>query len=127
MTTTVARVGGVILSSEGPRPLMLLGAGASMKSGVPLADDLAALAARHAYCREHGIDPRNPAVKRSDWMPWLRSAHSWFDEGIGLSDQYPKLVERLLQPREERREFFLQHISPRVPRSPGYGALAKLV
>lgn len=106
---------------------MLLGAGASVKSGVPLADDLAALAARHAYCREWGLAEDDPSIKRSDWFPWLAKAQTWFDAGGSLVEQYPQIIERLLQPREDRKQFFLAQIAPRVPRSPGYSALAELV
>lgn len=127
ITTSVARVGGMILNPEGPRPVLLLGAGASVKSGVPLAEDVAALAAKHAYCREHGLTDDDPSIKRSDWFPWLANSQPWFESESPLAEQYPRVVERLLQPREDRKQFFLNQISPRVPRSRGYAALASLV
>ena len=126
-TTSIARVGGLIFDPAQPRPVLLLGAGASVRSGVPLAADLAALAARHSFCREHGLSDDDPSVKRSDWFPWLTKTCSWFEPETSLAEQYPRIVERLLQPREEHRQFFLSKIAPHVPRSPGYAALAKLV
>lgn len=125
--TSVARLGGLIFNPDGPRPVLLLGAGASVKSGVPLADDLAALAVRHTYCRERGLAEDDPSIKRSDWFPWLAKEHKWFDPASSLVAQYPRVVERLLQPREDRKQFFLAQIAPRVPRSTGYSALAELI
>lgn len=126
-TTSIARVGRLIFDPEQPRPVLLLGAGASVKSGVPLADDLAALAARHSFCREHGLSDDDPSVKRSDWFPWLIKTCAWFEPETSLAEQYPRMVERMLQPREEHRQFFLNKITPHVPRSSGYGALARMV
>jgi hypothetical protein len=123
--TTAARLGQLILERR-PDPILLLGAGASLKSGVPLAGDIAELAARHAYCRELGFDENDQSVRRSDWHAWLTN-RPWFDASVPITDQYASVVQRLLQPRAERREFFLRVISPTVPRSPGYDALAELL
>lgn len=122
--TTSARLGQLILECR-PDPTLLLGAGASLKSGVPLAGDIAELAARHAYCRELGFDENDQSMRRSDWHAWL-TGQRWFDASVAITDQYARVVERLLRPRAERREFFLRIISPTVPRSPGYDALAEL-
>lgn len=108
-----------------PDPVLLLGAGASVKSGVPLARDMVALAAKWAYCREHGLDPEDPRVLRSDWWPWL-CKQAWFDAQQDPATQYPRAIERLLQPREGRRRFFLNVLHKAQQPSRGYRALAKL-
>lgn len=123
--TTVEHVSGVIVSDEAPDPILLLGAGASVKSGIPAAGDLAVLAARWAYCERHGLSHQDPQVTRSDWRPWLED-HPWFDPAIPMAQLYPKVIEQLLQPRENRRAFFLEALRKRGQLSSGYLALAEL-
>jgi hypothetical protein len=114
------------MNPSGPDPLLLLGAGASVMSGVPPSRQVAAMAAKWAYCREHGLTERDPRVQRSDWIPWIRSL-SWFDGESEPEDQYPAIIEHLLLPREERRRFFVEILHERVEPSRGYRALAQLV
>lgn len=123
--TTVANVGRLIASGEGPDPLLLLGAGASVMSGVPGAEELATMAVKWAYCREHGHVQHDPHVKRSDWLPWL-GHHEWFQPQHSLGEQYPQVIERLLRPRDNRRDFFLDALKPRLAPSAGYQALGEL-
>jgi NAD-dependent SIR2 family protein deacetylase len=123
--TTVGHVSGLIVPDDGPDPILLLGAGASTKSGIPVAGDLAGLAAKWAYCERHGLSHQDPQVTRSDWLPWLQG-HSWFDSTASLAQLYPRVIEQLLQPRENRREFFLEALRKRGQLSPGYFALAEL-
>lgn len=122
--TTTARLGQLIADGK-PDPILLLGAGASLKSGVPLAGTLAELAIRHAYCREHALNEDDQSIRRSDWHDWV-GKKSWFEASVSMADQYPTVVQRLLLPRADRREFFLRIISPDVQRSSGYDALASL-
>jgi hypothetical protein len=123
--TSMARVGRVLTDAHGPHPVLLLGAGASVSSGVPTAAQLAEMAARWAYCSEHGRAAEDPTVTRSDWLPWLRS-HSWYDGETAPGEQYPRVIEHLLRPRSERRWFFTQVLRQGLEPSPGYGALARL-
>src|SRR5690606_8759747 len=88
--TTVDHVSGVILSDEAPDPILLLGAGASVKSGIPAAGNLAALAARWAYCERHGLSHQDPQVTRSDWRPWLEE-QPWFDASASMAQLYPRV------------------------------------
>lgn len=116
----------VMRGGGGPDPVLLLGAGASVKSGIPLAGDLVSMAAIWGYCQEHGRRFEDPTLMRSDWRPWLER-QGWFNPDAPLPDQYPKAVERLLQPRESRRAFFFHVLRRAQAPSPGYGALASLV
>lgn len=124
--TTLARLRLLVIRPEGPDVVFLLGAGASVKSGVPPAAQVAEMALRRAYCRENGHSDDDPRVVRSDWMTWAEGLE-WFNRDAPLADQYPAILERLLQPREERREFFLKLLGQRTQPSKGYVALADLV
>ncbi len=64
------------LFRETPDPVLLLGAGASIKSGIPLGDDMVEKAARWEYCRGNSFDYEDIRVKRSDWLTWLKEQSS---------------------------------------------------
>ena len=54
------------------RPLVLLGAGASFRSGVPMAAEAVKRIAKAAYLRrELGGRVHPSQLKLSQWMPWL--------------------------------------------------------
>src|SRR5437868_4814055 len=96
---TPQRLDLVMRGKSGSGPVLLLGAGASVKSGVPLAGDLVSMAAMWAFCQYHGRAFPDPTLTRSDWWPWLSSL-GWFDAESSLPNQWPRAAERLLQPRE---------------------------
>ncbi len=124
--TSVDRLYSVIDSTGGPDAIILLGAGASLKSGIPLSGQLVEIAARWAYCRSQGRSTEDPTVVRSDWLPWLH-AHSWYRTDSGSADNYSATIENLLRPREDRKEFFLEVLRPGVPPGAGYELLADLM
>jgi hypothetical protein len=84
------------------------------------------MAATWSWCQRNDRSFRDPRLTRSDWYPWLER-QGWFDPDAPLADQYPTAVERLLQPRESRRDFFLQVLARAHTPSIGYEALARLV
>jgi len=110
------------------RPLVLLGAGASYRSGIPLADEAVREIARAAYARSvKGLDLDRVMLKQSDWLPWLQH-HQWFiSEPIRFAENFPHAVEHLLTPPAFRREFFLRMIQPKNGISPGYHSLARMI
>jgi hypothetical protein len=122
----IADLRSVVLDGH-PRPVLLLGAGASVTSGVPLVRGLVDLIGRHAYCRKFRRDPDDPALMRSDWYPWV-SGQAWFDPNLELQELYARHILELLAPRERRRQFLQEHVlvSPENASS-GYLALASLV
>jgi SIR2-like domain/Putative ATP-dependent DNA helicase recG C-terminal len=124
--TTIERLYSLISDPNTPDAIVLLGAGASLKSGIPLSGELVEIAARWAYCRSQGRSTEDPTVVRSDWMPWLH-AHSWYRAESGPADNYSATIEHLLRPREDRKEFFLEVLRPGVPPSVGYERLADLL
>jgi NAD-dependent SIR2 family protein deacetylase len=93
-TSDVADLRAVVLDGH-PRPIVLLGAGASVTSGVPLVRQLVDLIGRHAYCWKHRRDPLDPTLVRSDWFPWV-SAHDWFDDEVELQELYARHIQELL-------------------------------
>jgi hypothetical protein len=111
---------------DGSNPVLLIGAGASITSGIPAAAATAEKAAKWAWCREYGRSPDDVRIQRSDYWPWL-CQQSWFSEKAPLADQYPKIMERLLGVRKQRRDFFERLISPGVPPSAGYRCLARIL
>ncbi len=111
---------------EHRQPIFLLGAGASIKSGVPGAWETVNRAAKWAWCKEHGRSTEDPGVVSSDWQPWLERL-SWFRKGTGLADQYPVAIDNLLGVGNDRREFFENIISRGVQPSNGYKALARIM
>ena len=109
------------------RPVLLLGAGASFSSGVPLAAECVRRIGRRVFAERvkgRAIVPEQ--VKLSEWFPWLQH-HSWFVPGEDrLADNFPLIVEHLLVPREYRKQVFLELLQPSSGIGPGYKALSEL-
>jgi hypothetical protein len=108
------------------RPILLLGAGASARSGIPVAEDLFTEIIKWGYSVAHARNEGDPTLMRSDWWPWLER-QDWFRANTPLSDQYPKAVEAILKPRQDRKTFFQRVLNPRIPASRGYQILAQLM
>jgi len=111
---------------ENSQPTLLLGAGASVTSGIPAAEETAERAARWAWCQEHGRAPEDIRVLRSDYWPWL-CQQPWFSEGRSLAEQYPAIIGKLLGVKKARRDFFERLISPGIQPSIGYRSLARIL
>lgn len=111
---------------DGSQPTFLLGAGASVTSGIPAAEETAERAARWAWSQAHGRAPEDIRILRSDYWPWL-CKHPWFSQQRSLAEQYPTVIERLLGVKKTRREFFEKLISPGIQPSIGYRSLARIL
>lgn len=111
---------------DSTEPVLLLGAGASIRSGIPAAGKTVERIARWAWCKENGHHPEDYTIRRSDYWPWL-TAQPWFRSDADLADLYPEAVERLLGVKRDRREFFEKLINPDVPPSEGYVALTQVL
>ena len=107
-------------------PIFLLGAGASVKSGIPLAHDMVEKIAKWGYCLENGSSPDDPLTLRSDWHPWLKQ-QPWYRDDLDLVASYPDAVDNILQPQNIRNQFFREILSPQVPVSSGYQRMAELM
>lgn len=108
------------------KPLFLLGAGASYRSGIPLAGQLVEQIAKWGYCKAENRHFDDPSIMRSDWYRWLER-QTWYRPDVAAAEMYPHAVERILRPRENRREFFREVLRPSVPASSGYRSLAQLL
>ena len=89
----------LLRSTEEPCPLILLGAGASFRSGVPTAAEAVRQIARLVYSERELMNARPPArVKPSEWESWLHG-FDWFALGNDrLAENFPLVVENLLVP-----------------------------
>jgi hypothetical protein len=107
---------------------LLLGAGASFSSGVPLAAESVKRLARRVYAEKvRGGSLLPEQVKLSEWQTWLHS-QSWFIHGDDrLSENFPLAVRHLLTPREYRRKLLLELVHPANGISSGYKRLAEFV
>ena len=107
------------------RPVLLLGAGASFRSGIPLAAEAVKRIAKAAYTKNVLGGRVHPVqVKLTEWLPWLRN-HPWFIDGEErLPENFPLAIEHLLRPAEFRREVLLELTEPIGDISPGYHTLA---
>jgi hypothetical protein len=127
-TEAVSVVSALLRSAEDPCPLLLLGAGASFRSGVPTAAEAVKQMARLVYAERHLGNGRAPErVKPSEWESWLQS-FDWFIPGSDrLAENFPLLVERLLVPAEFRKRVLLDLMRPANSLSAGYRILAEMV
>jgi len=112
---------------DSSEPVLLLGAGASITSGVPAAGKTVEKVARWAWCKENGRHPDDFTIRRSDYWPWL-TAQPWYRPDLSPADLYPDAIDNLLGVKSDRREFFEKLISPpEVPPSRGYVALTQIL
>ncbi len=114
------------LFTDGPDPIFLLGAGASYSSGIPLAGEMVEKIARWGYCKENNRSTEDPRIRRSDWYPWLEK-QNWYRSDWEQAENYPAAIENILQPREGRRQFFLEILNTQVQPSEGYKCMAELM
>ncbi|MDE0314432.1 MAG: SIR2 family protein [Candidatus Poribacteria bacterium] len=114
------------LFTDGPDPIFLLGAGASYSSGIPLAGEMVEKIARWGYCKENNLSIEDPRIRRSDWYPWLEK-QNWYRSDWERAQNYPYAIENILQPREDRRQFFLDILNTQVEPGEGYKCLVELM
>ena len=82
------------LLNETPEPVWLLGAGASVTSGIPLAAEDVSKAVKWAYVRQNGKDPSDPRITKIDWYPWPETRR-WFKNDMHLADLFLYAIEYL--------------------------------
>jgi hypothetical protein len=109
------------------RPTVLLGAGASFSSGVPLADESVKRIARRYYAERINGKVLPEQVKTSEWLAWLAD-QSWFiRDPARLSENFPIAVKHLLTPQAYRQKVLLDLIAPDGEIGAGYRYLSELV
>ena len=123
-TSTTGRLRSLLMDASDP--VLLLGAGASITSGIPAAATTVEKAARWAWCKEHGRHPDDLAIRRSDYWPWL-TAQAWYRPDVHIAELYPDAIDNLLAVKSDRRQFFEELINPGVRPSKGYEALTHIL
>ena len=121
-------IGPLLRTTEDPCPLILLGAGASFRSGVPTAADAVRQIARLVYSERVLKNSRPPErVKPSEWESWVQT-FDWFIPGPDrLAENFPLVVENLLVPAEFRKRVLIDLMRPVNGISVGYKILADFV
>jgi NAD-dependent SIR2 family protein deacetylase len=114
------------LFDGGVKPVFLLGAGASVRSGVPLASQLVESISKFAFCKDTARATDDPTLVRSDWIGWLEQ-QDWYRQDTSPADLYPTAVENLLQPKVHRKEFFQTILRKALDPSVGYLRLVSLM
>ena len=109
-----------------PEPILLLGAGASISSGIPAAGEAVERIAKWRWCLDNDRLPQDPSVRRADYWPWLTRQH-WFSEDVKLAELYPDAVKHLLNVANDRRVFFEDMIHPPVHPNRGYVGLVNIL
>ena len=122
---STAHLAAIVKESE-IDPVILFGAGASATSGVPMAHDMANLAARWATAMHKGWHTSDPRIRESDVRIFLQS-QTWFSANLTVEDYYQHSMRLLNSPRELRRRFLLHVLDSVSDPSGGYHQLARLV
>ena len=124
---TVRELASILNPQNEARPTVLLGAGASFSSGVPLADESVKRIARRYFaersagrCSGTGQDVRMDGVAR-------RADRGSSAIPVRLADNFPLAVKHLLTPQAYRQKVLLDLIAPDGEIGPGYRHLAELV
>lgn len=126
--TGLAELAYLFRSVNKSRPLLLLGAGASYRSGIPLAADAVRMIASAAFARHvRGVDHRQAQLTPSDWLPFLQRQTWYINDPKRFSENFPLAVQNLLSPREFRRLIFQEIIRPPNGINEGYRQLAQLM
>jgi len=121
-------IASLLQSADDPCPLLLLGSGASFRSGVPMAADSVKQIARLVYSQRELNNARPPErVKPSEWESWLREFDWFIPDANRLAENFPAVVERLLVPAEFRKRVLLDLMRPVNGISTGYKVLADFV
>jgi len=124
-TSSPGRLRSLLMDSS--EPVLLLGAGASITSGIPAAAKTVEKLARWAWCKENGRHPDDFVIRRSDYWPWF-TAQPWYRQDLSPADLYPDAIDNLLGVKSDRREFFEKLINPPgVQPSRGYVALTQIL
>jgi hypothetical protein len=108
------------------RPILLLGAGASFKAGIPVAAEMVRQIARYSYGVKEGLSPDHSVnIMEGDLQRHLKQ-QSWYKD-LPLGELFPLAVEHLLTPAANRKDFFASIISRASGPTGGHEALADLV
>lgn len=126
---SVKTLSAILRTDYEARPVLLLGAGASFSSQLPMAEQCVKLIARRVYAdRELGGKVAPHQVKQTEWLRWLADQPWFIPEPERLAENFPLVVEHLLRPQDYRRRQLLDLLKMGGSGvSKGYEALTDLV
>jgi hypothetical protein len=125
---TIRELASILNPQNEARPTILLGAGASFSSGVPLADESVRRIARRYYAeRVVGGRVLPEQVKTSEWMAWLNQQAWFIRDPARLPENFPLAIKHLLTPQAYRQTVLLDLIAPNGEIGSGYRHVAELV
>jgi hypothetical protein len=125
---SVRELASILNPENEARPTILLGAGASFSSGVPLADEAVKRMAKRVFSERILAGKVVPEqVKTSEWRAWLNQQTWFINDDSRLADNFPLAVKHLLQPQSYRQVVLLDLIRPPESIGRGYRQLAELV
>lgn len=109
------------------RPILLLGAGASFRAGVPVAADMVRQIIRHSYAiKVLGASPDHAmGIMEGDVQRYLKQ-QTWYKE-LPLGELFPDAVAHLLTPSSVRKHFFATMMNRATGPTEGHRALADLI
>jgi len=127
--TAVKALSAILRADNEARPVLLLGAGASFSSQIPMAEQCVKLLARRVYAdRELGGKVAPHQVRQTEWLRWLGDQPWFISEPDRLAENFPLVVEHLLRPQDYRRRQLLELLQMAGSGvSKGYEALTDLV
>jgi hypothetical protein len=124
---TVRELVSILNPRNEARPTVLLGAGASFSSGVPLADESVKRIARRYYAERVSGKTLPEQVKTSEWLAWLAEQPWFIRDPARLSENFPLVIKHLLTPQAYRQKVLLDLIAPDGEIGAGLRHLAELV
>jgi hypothetical protein len=108
---TVRELASILNPQNEARPTILLGAGASFSSGVPLAEESVKRIARRYYAERISGKVLPEQVKTSEWLAWLADQTWFIRDPARLSENFPLAVKHLLTPQAYRQKVLLDLIA----------------
>jgi hypothetical protein len=126
MDGTVGQVISLFKNTEGRKPILLLGAGASFRSGIPLSNRAVNMIARASYARSIGQDWRNTQIPPTDFLRYLQEQKWYKPFSANPAEAFPSAVKELLTPEQFRRDFLKDMIKYHSI-SDGYVQLSKII
>lgn len=123
---SVGEIISLFRDTDGRKPILLLGAGASYRSGIPTSKDAVYMIARASYARSIGAEWRNSQIPPTDFIRYLNK-QDWYSKfSTNPPEAFPTAVKELLNPTQFRRDFLKEMIKyQRI--NEGYINLSKIV
>ena len=114
------------LFQDCPTPILFLGAGASISSGIPVADKLVDEILKYGWRKRKNLEFNESIENSQEYFEWLEKL-DWFDNTMPFFDLYPIAIKHILNVRKDRQNFFKEIINSKYKHSIGYISLVKIL